>query len=179
MLDNEEEQAKIADIYINYRPVMLRKALSLVKNKEMAEDAVHNVILAVIMRKEKFFSLASQDLRVQLIIITKNKCIDILRQRNPFVDNQIDEMGDILVANDIPVEDQIILDDEYSAIKRYLAQIDEASRLVLEMKYIMGMTYKEIGKDLGMTPKHVETKIMRAKEKVRKLDAKGGTEDEC
>jgi RNA polymerase sigma-70 factor (ECF subfamily) len=37
------------------------------------------------------------------------------------------------------------------------------------MKYYYSMTYKEIGEKLGMTPKHVDTKIMRAKEKVRKL----------
>lgn len=37
------------------------------------------------------------------------------------------------------------------------------------MKYILNMSYKEIGEELGMTPKHVDTRIMRAKEKVRKL----------
>ena len=174
MLDNEEEQAKITDIYINHRAAMLRKAISIVKNKEMAEDAVHNAILVVIKHKGKFLTLTGRDLRVQLIIITKNKCIDLLRQGSSFVDTQIDDMGDILITNDKAIEDQIILNDEYNTIKRCLMMIDETSRLVLEMKYVMGMTYKEIGKDLGMTTKHVETKIMRAKEKVRKLDAKGG-----
>lgn len=37
------------------------------------------------------------------------------------------------------------------------------------MKYILSMSYKEIGEELGMTPKHVDTRIMRAKEKVRRL----------
>ncbi len=47
--------------------------------------------------------------------------------------------------------------------------IDEISKQVLIMKYIQSMSYKEIGEELGMTPKHVDTRIMRAKEKVRKL----------
>ncbi|OPZ92186.1 MAG: RNA polymerase factor sigma-70 [Firmicutes bacterium ADurb.Bin419] len=37
------------------------------------------------------------------------------------------------------------------------------------MKYILNMSYKEIGEELSMTSKHVDTRIMRAKEKVRKL----------
>jgi RNA polymerase sigma-70 factor (ECF subfamily) len=42
------------------------------------------------------------------------------------------------------------------------------------MKYFLGMTYKEIGEELGISPKHVDTRIMRAKEKVRRLIAEGG-----
>jgi len=37
------------------------------------------------------------------------------------------------------------------------------------MKYVLGMSYKEIGDKLNMTTKHVDTRILRAKEKVRKL----------
>ena len=37
------------------------------------------------------------------------------------------------------------------------------------MKYVLGISYKEIGEKLSMTPKHVNTRIYRAKEKVRKL----------
>ena len=178
MLDNEEEQVKLSDIYVTHRPSMLRKALTLVKNKEEAEDAVHDAMLALIMHKEKYLSLDSKDLRIQLIIITKNKCIDLLRRSNSFVDGQIYDMGDVLIAVDIPVEDQIILNDDFEVLKKYLALLDETSRGILEMKYVMGMTYKEIGKEHGITAKHVDTKIMRAKEKIRKLDAKGGAANE-
>ena len=178
VLDNEEEQAKMEDIYINHRPAMLHKALSLVKNKEMAEDAIHNVFLAVIKNKDKILALADRDLRAHLIVMTKNKSIDLLRQRRPFADNDIDSLDDQIAAPDMSVEDQVILGDEYNAMKSYLAQIDETSRLVLEMKYVMGMSYKEIGKELNMTAKHVDTRIMRAKEKVRKIGAKGGEGNE-
>ncbi|WP_418884580.1 sigma factor-like helix-turn-helix DNA-binding protein [Anaerocolumna aminovalerica] len=37
------------------------------------------------------------------------------------------------------------------------------------MKYVLGISYKEIGEKLNMTPKHVDTRNLRAKEKVRKL----------
>jgi len=139
----------------------------------MAEDAVHNVILSLIKHKEKYLALDGKDLRNKLIIMTKNKCIDLLRMKNAYVDEPFDEMEDVLKAKEISVEEQIIQREKYETLRTHIASLDEASKSVLEMKYLLCMTYKEISEELNMTPKHVETKIMRAKEKVRKLVAKG------
>ena len=173
-LDTEAERTKMSEIYETHKHIMLRYALKMTNSREMAEDAVHNVFLSLIKHKGKYFPLGSKELRTKLIIMTKNKCIDILRQHNAFVDDQIDDMDDVLESNEIPVEEQVILNTEYESIKKYVAALNENSRLVLEMKYLLEMTYKEIGEELGMTPKHVDTRIMRAKEKVRKLIAEGG-----
>ena len=173
-LDTEAERAKLVEIYNEHKYLMLRYACKIVGNETIAEDAVHNVILALIKHKEKYFSLEGKTLRNKLVIMTKNKCIDLLRQRNAFIAESIDEMEDVLVQEEIPVEEQIIQNDQYERIKRHMASLDEVSKLVLELKYLLGMTYKEIGEELDMTAKHVETKIMRAKEKVRKLVSKGG-----
>lgn len=173
-LDTDAERAKMAEIYDEHKHVMLRYALQITKIKEIAEDAVHNAFLAAIKHKDKYFALDSRELRNKLIVITKNKCIDILRQKNVYADDPVDEMDDVLVSKDLPIEDQIIKSDEYEALRKHIASLDETSRLILEMKYLIGMTYKEIGEELGISPKHVDTKIMRAKEKVRKQQARGG-----
>jgi len=162
------------EIYYAHRHVMLRYALKISSNVAMAEDAVHNVFLAIIKHKEKYFSLDGKDLRNKLIVMTKNKCIDLLRMKNVFVDEPFEEMEDVLIPNENSIEEQIIQRDKYDALRTHIASLDEASRAVLEMKYLLGMTYKEISDELNITPKHVETKIMRAKVKVRKLVAQGG-----
>ena len=173
-LDTEEDRVKLAEVYEKHKPVMLRYALSLTKNKELAEDAVHNAFLAIIKHKEKYLSLSGRDLRILIVIITKSKCIDLLRQRKMLSDVPLDEMEDTLPSDNTPIEERILLHEEYQAIRKHLSALDETSRLVLEMKYLLNMSYKEIGEHLGITPKHVDTKIMRAKEKVRKLAKKGG-----
>ncbi len=53
-----------------------------------------------------------------------------------------------------------------------MMKLDDISKQILEMKYIIGMSYKQIGEALNITPKHVDTKIMRAKVKMRKLLSK-------
>ena len=116
---------------------MLRYALVITKNKEVAEDAVHNAFLSIIKHKEKYFSLPRRDMRILLVVITKNKCIDLLKQGNAFADDPIDEMDNVLPSKDIPIEEQLILNEEYEAIKKHVAGLDDKSRLVLEMKYLL------------------------------------------
>ncbi len=67
---------------------------------------------------------------------------------------------------DMPI---VVLSSEYEALLRYLERIDEISSQILIMKYEQGFSYKEIGERLNMTPSHVQTRIYRAKEKLKKL----------
>ena len=174
-LDTEDEKLKMTEIYEQYKPIMLRYAQKLTHgNVFMAEDAVHNAFLAIIKHKEKYFSISCRELRNSIVIITKNKCIDLLRQHNMIVDEPIEEMENILQTDDDPVEDEVILKEEYETIKKHVAALDETSRLILEMRYVLELSYREIGEHLGISPKHVDTKLMRAKEKVRKLVINGG-----
>jgi len=169
MLDSETDRENMAQIYEAHRAELLIRATKITINKEMAEDAVHNAFLSIIKHKDKLFRLSKRELRAQLIIIVKNKCIDLLRQRDYFSDESIDDMKHTVESDDLPVEDKIISAESYEAIREHMAKLDEQNLLVLEMKYIRGLTYKEIGEEMGITAKHVDTKIMRAKNKVRKL----------
>jgi RNA polymerase sigma-70 factor (ECF subfamily) len=99
--------------------------------------------------------------------------LTLTRKQNAFADTPIDEMDDRFVSEVEPMEESLIKLEEYETIKKHISTLDEKSRSVLEMKYLLDMSYKEIGEALGMTPKHVDTTIMRAKAKVRKIAREG------
>jgi RNA polymerase sigma-70 factor (ECF subfamily) len=159
MLETENEKDKMAEIYEEHRHAMLMYALKILKNQDLAEDAVHNAFLAIIEQKDKYFNLSCRDFRFSAVIIVRNKCIDILRKQKPYEMIPIEEIEFTLESKGKPLEEQVIISSEYDAIRKHLNAIDEVSRQVLIMKYYYSMTYKEIGEKLGMTPKHVETKI--------------------
>lgn len=173
MLETEQERKKMADIYEEHKHALLMYAMKVTGyNQAMAEDAVHNAFISIIKDKEKYFCLDSRDFRFSAVIIVRNKCIDLLRKEKPYADISIDELEIYLESNEKPVDEQVVISSEYAAIRRHMADIDEISRQVLIMKYALGMSYKEIGVKLNMTRKHVDTRILRAKEKVRKLAEK-------
>lgn len=177
-LETEQERHNLTELYEANKAMLLRYALKITSNQEMAEDAVHNTFLSVIKHKETLLSLPNKDFRIRAIIIVKNKCIDLLRRQKAYTDSTLDEIEYDLDSREPAIDDQIIIRDEYDAIRRNINSLDEISRQVLEMKYILGMSYKEIGAKLGMTPKHVGTRIERAKAKVRKLIAQEGKKSE-
>ncbi len=169
MLETEQERKKIADIYEEHKHALLMYAMKITGNHTMAEDAVHSAFLSIIKEKEKYFYLDSRDLRFSSVIIVRNKCIDLLRKEKPYAGIPMDELEIFLESKEKPIEEQVIISSEYATIRKHMANIDEISRQVLIMKYVLSMSYKEIGEKLNMTPKHVDTRIQRAKEKVRKL----------
>ena len=178
VLDTDQERKKMTSLYEEHKYVLLRYAIKITGSQSMAEDAVHNTFISIIEKKEKYLDLSCRDFRRSAVIIVRNKCIDILRKQKPFSNKPIEELEIFLESEEVPIDDQIILLTEYELIRKYMGSIDEISRQVLIMKYIQSMSYKEIGEELGMTPKHVDTRIMRAKEKVRKLIGKGVKYDE-
>jgi RNA polymerase sigma-70 factor (ECF subfamily) len=169
MLDTEQERQKMTDLYEEHKYALLHYAMKIMKNQGMAEDAVHNAFISVIEKKEKYLNLSCRDFRRSAVIIVRNKCIDILRKQKPFANISMEELEIFLESDEIPVEEQVIFESEYELIRKHMNTIDEISKQVLVMKYLLNMSYKEIGEELGMTPKHVDTRIMRAKAKVRKL----------
>jgi len=169
MLDTEQERDEMTKIYIEHKHAMLMYALKITRDNELAEDAVHNAFLSIINHKEKYFSLSCKDFRYSAVIIVRNKCIDLLRKQKLYTHIPMEELEIYLETGDEPIDDQIIASSMYEDIRRNLNSLDEISRQVLVMKYYFNMSYKEIGKQLNMTAKHVDTRIMRAKEKMRKL----------
>lgn len=169
MLDTEQEKKQMEQIYEEYKNEFFMYAMKILRNKDLAYDAVHSTFLAIIEQKDKYFNLSDSDFRYSAITIVKNKSIDIFRKQKPYANIPIEELEHYTDSIAVSVEQQAINNSEYEIMRKYLKQIDEVSQQILRMKYYHNMTYKEIGERLGMIPKHVDTKIMRAKEKMRKL----------
>ena len=63
MLDTEQERKKMTDLYEEHKYTLLHYAMKIIRNQEMAEDAVHNAFISIIKKKEKFFYLDCRDFR--------------------------------------------------------------------------------------------------------------------
>jgi RNA polymerase sigma-70 factor (ECF subfamily) len=178
IIESEQERYRIAEIYEEHKHALLLYALKVTGyNHTLAEDAVHNAFLSIIISKDRYLSIDSNKFQRLAFTIVRNKCIDLLRKEKPYVDITMDMLETFLESNEKTVVEQVMLQSEYDKIREYLMHIDETSKQVLIMKYVFGMSYKEIGKKLNMTSKHVDTRILRAKGKIRKLAEKEKRQD--
>jgi len=169
VLNNAEEQHKLSLFYEKFKMRLLSTALNITRNQAMAEDAVHNVFITAIRHKEKILSMDEIDFLKWSVIVVKGKCIDIMRKEKNYADKPIDDYQDILPANSTPVDEHVAQMDVYKRLKNCIAGLDDVSRQIIEMKYILQMSMKEIGDELGFSPTQVNSRIARARAKVKTL----------
>ena len=108
MLDTEQERKKVRELYEEHKYALLHYAIKIIKNQDMAEDAVHNAFISIIEKKEKYLKLNCRDFRRLAVIIVRNKCIDMLRKQKPFANIPIEELEIFLETEEMAVDEQAI-----------------------------------------------------------------------
>jgi RNA polymerase sigma-70 factor (ECF subfamily) len=148
------------ELYRKYKDYLYNACLRLLKNKEDAEDAVHEAFI-------KGFRRLGQGSEVTHIggwlkRIAVNHCIDLLRKRKGFY----------LEA----VEDHEIAEPEVSFtqipmafIKSSLEKLDAKYRMVLVLYLIEDYSHKEISEQLKLKESTVRNQYIRGKKKLLHL----------
>jgi len=172
VLSTPDERHKLALFYEKYKKKLMSVALRHTHNQAMAEDAIHNAFISAIQHKEKTFTMDEIDFFRWCVIVVKGKCVDLMRKENPYNDTPLDDFYEILPDDSVPVDEQVAQQDVYKRLKECMAELDSVNRQILEMKYILQMSMKEIGDELGFTPTQVNSRIAKARAKVKKLMGK-------
>ena len=122
--------------------------------KEDAEDLLQDVFIKVWRHRDKYNKRKSS-IRTWIYRIARNTLIDHLRRKKP-------ETNQKLI-------DQASGNDDYQQIELILAlkTLPEADYEVVVLKYIMGLTSKEISQATGINHSTVRVRIKRAIEKIK------------
>ncbi len=164
MLDTPEEKMRFEQIYLKYRGLMYRVADSILRNRQDAEDAVHNAFLRIIKHFKKFQTTPVEDLAPQVVVIARNEAISLLRKRK----------------GDAPLEDWDGLAASSESVSDYHALVDSFTRLpqtyraVMEMKLLLGCSDGEIAAKLGLSKTAVSTRISRGRQLLRDIVEREG-----
>jgi len=151
------DQAAFVQLIEAHKLAMSRTALAIVHNDEDAADAIGETVLAAFsqlctLREAKYF-------KTWLTRILIYNCYDILRARQRVV--PIDTMPD--VPQDGPDQDRAL------DIQRGLETLAENDRLVLTLHYLEDMPVREIARLLGVKEGTVKTRLMRSRQRFRKI----------
>jgi RNA polymerase sigma-70 factor (ECF subfamily) len=164
----------MSEIYDEYKGLLMNRALAFTSDAGVSEELIHDVVVELMKMKDKTFSLSSLDLRRYILVTLRNKCTDRYRKEGKIIFEDIGEHEDALASDEPPLDELIITQETYAALYRALDEIDDASRCILELRYILGQSYEEISANLGITKKQVDNRLMKAKERLRRSMLKGG-----
>lgn len=164
LVQTDEEKSKLEKIYNEYREQMKYIALSILKNDDLAEDAVSDAIERVInnLHKIKEEEIYSHKTKSFLVVITRNVSINIINEENKHKYVDIDDINETTVssiANNNNVEELF----DARAICSVIDLLPKRYKEILELKAYRDFTDKEIAKYLDISHNAVRKRLQRAR----------------
>jgi len=164
MLDTPTEKSKFESLYKEYRSTMYNHACGILKDKYLAEDAVHNAFMKLIKNLEKVNEIKCKETRNYLVILVRGAAIDIYNKNKNIV--PIEDLDDVDTL-DLPemIESRL----ERKRVFEIISNMDDKYSDILMMKLFYECSNEEISQLLNIIPEHVSVRFFRAKEKLKKL----------
>lgn len=164
LLENEDDRQKFIWLYETNHSKMERIALHILQNQRDAEDAVQNAFIQIIRHFERVYEVPCEKLPFWCISIVKNEALTIHRKNQKVV----------LMDNCENVEVAVPTITDYTELVDLFARLPDTYRAVLEMKFILEYSSKEIGERLGLSEQAVNTRVNRGRALLKKIVEKEG-----
>ena len=153
---------------VSHRPYLVRFALRKLRDQALAEDAVHDVVEAVLSGRARFGGRAA--LRSWLTAVLKNKIVDTLR-RSTHHDALDDDDGSEGAGHGIaclqPRPDEIA--EQRQELARVLASIDRLPatlRDAMRLRIVEDRSTESVCAELGISEENLFVRVHRARKQL-------------
>ena len=152
-------------LYNRYYDKVYRKCLSFVRDKDLAQDMVQDVLVKVFNQLSKF--KGTSRFSTWLYAITYNFCVEYYRKNNRYLTVDIQEGPEIAEADD--TEEKELLQSRTHQLKKALEQIPTEDRMILLQKYQGGTSIKELMNQLNISESAVKMRLSRARKRIKQI----------
>lgn len=161
------------ELMSRYERSIFLLAISMLNSRADAEEVVQETFLAIYKNQERFNPELS--FTSWLYTIAANQCKNVLRRRKRKV-LSLDAEGVPEVGARIESDPSVLYENDVCRQKlaEALASLKPKYSVVLVLRYAEGCSYEEIGSQLKLSNKAVDTRLYRAKKQLRqKLEQLG------
>lgn len=161
-------------LYNRYSSKIFGKCLTILKEQNLAQDATQDIMMKILLNLSKFGGRSK--FSTWVYSITYNFCIDFVRKRKKDLSYYVEDIHKYEgVVED--VNDKEILEVRLENLKHIMAHMPSGDQSILMMKYLDGMSIREISTALEKTESAVKMKLKRAKHKFVKIHREKIIED--
>lgn len=139
-----------------------------VDDEGKVEELTNDIMMAAMMCRPNFDGKCNEF--SWICSIAKHKIIDYYRKKKLktilfSVSPEFEEIADQALTP----ERDVLKNELKEEIKKTMTELGKGYKDILRLKYIEGMTIKEISQNLELTVKAVESKLIRAKKRFREV----------
>ncbi len=168
-LDGEDRAYTL--IMRRYKEALFRYALRYLGDEDEAEDVVQNAFISAFYNLHRY--KARYRLSTWLYRITLNKCHDMARMKKArrFMQRLAPEKHDALpdAKSETPPESRLQARDDLHTLQTGIADLPPKLRSAFILFCLEDRSQAEVGQILGISPKAVELRVYRARQKLRAM----------
>jgi RNA polymerase sigma-70 factor (ECF subfamily) len=155
-------------LYERYADKVFYKALGLTKDRNIAKDLAHDIMIKLFLNLTKYKGTAPFSLWVHSI--SYNHCIDYLRRKKKmtYMDFESDETYQIKDDNS-ELEFKKVKELQLEQLEFYMEKLSTDDRMILMMFYMDELSIKQVSKLLNIGESAVKMRLMRARKRLAEL----------
>ncbi len=177
LLETEEQKIQFTEVYMRNRDRMYHIAFGFLRQREEAENAVHDAFMKLANHFGRYERLSEREMDGLCVTIVRNTAIDLLDKQKKVTALESEDMemewwkagGEGVCLPEEAVEKK----EQAEMIRRILEGLPVIYRDALVLRYYYEFSVKEMAKMLGISKRTADMRLYRAKEKLREaLDGK-------
>ena len=154
------------DVWVEHQNLVKKTARKFLgeKHRDWVDDITQDAMIKAILNQEKYDNQVA-NLGAWLYTLTKNLCLDFMRQKKNDIYNHID----ISSANDLSINENNDLEvfEFENQINNALDKLTTREKSLLTLKYYEDNSSKEIAVALGLPEKNIPCYTMRARKQLK------------
>ncbi|PIZ47482.1 hypothetical protein COY32_01625 [candidate division WWE3 bacterium CG_4_10_14_0_2_um_filter_41_14] len=166
-LTQKGDNAPYAELLNRYEPKLMRYALRLVKNDQVAQDVVQNTFIKAYKNLKGFDT--KRQFSSWIYRITHNEAMDHLRRKKKEISGVDKAIFDNITDQTPGIEEKMLTEEVQQMVRDLIDKLPDHYQEPLILFYLEEKSYEEISDILKMPTNTVGTKINRGKKMLAEI----------
>lgn len=180
--DSKEKREFLSSLYYEYERMMFATVKRYIDDRIEQEDVVQESLKKLIEKQERLSKLARAAQAEYVAVTVRNTAISFLREKSKGKNKilSLDALGEeVLNRYMTSVEEDVLIQQKMvRRLKEGLEHLPPQDRALLEGKYILEQSDKELAVNFKCKPESIRMKLTRARRKLLDIIKRGEEDDE-
>lgn len=167
---SESDREFITRVYLNFERLMFATAKRYIADISVCEDIIQDSIVNLIKKTHLLRSMERCILGGYIVSTVRNTAINHLKHQGlekKHYGGGVDSIDEDMTS--LTTDEIVALTEQKEQIQKIWDRLTEEERLLLEGKYILGLTDQELGHQIGCKSESIRMKLTRTRRKAFKM----------
>lgn len=168
-IESPEDREYMTHLYLEYERLMYWEINKYIDTPWDADDIMQTVLVKLIVKLQELQKKEPRKRSAYIMATCRNTAFNFLKKNNRISEFEFEfqEQDDVDDDSNTP-EAFVVQQEEYDILYIAWKALDRKTIYLLEARYVLEKSVKEIAEDLGIPQNHVRTALSRARKKLKK-----------